>query len=250
MQVPGTNVQGDTQVVPQAPLSVVRMSWPLDLEGAAAMAGVEQLDTNGAMRPPESITPPDAALSVLPGPASTAEAKASTRSRLRLAGLVVSVLVAAIGVGTVSLFKEETRPGPGEAKTSAPAPSMARPIAQPSPVLEPVRPSTQQPAARVDAFPVASTEEARSERQAPRAAAANPTQSKPASPKESRKPVAAKEQGPPPSAAKTQTRGASPRQACAGKQRYALLQCMETQCAKKAWTQHEQCVRLRKERKL
>ncbi|MBN8494132.1 MAG: hypothetical protein J0M00_22185, partial [Burkholderiales bacterium] len=42
----------------------------------------------------------------------------------------------------------------------------------------------------------------------------------------------------------------SPRQACGNRERYALLQCMETQCAKKAWTQHEQCVRLRKERKL
>jgi hypothetical protein len=42
----------------------------------------------------------------------------------------------------------------------------------------------------------------------------------------------------------------SPRQTCGGRERYALLQCMETQCAKKAWIQHEQCVRLRKERKL
>jgi serine/threonine protein kinase len=42
----------------------------------------------------------------------------------------------------------------------------------------------------------------------------------------------------------------SPRQACGGRERYALLKCMETQCAKKAWAQHEQCVRLRQERKL
>jgi len=42
----------------------------------------------------------------------------------------------------------------------------------------------------------------------------------------------------------------SPREACGKRERYALLQCMEAQCAKKAWSKHEQCVRLRKERKL
>ena len=42
----------------------------------------------------------------------------------------------------------------------------------------------------------------------------------------------------------------SPRQACGNRERYALLQCMETQCAKKTWSKHEQCERLRKERKL
>jgi len=237
--------------VPKSPTGADRpMQDPAtDVHGAAAVAGIEQLDANGAMRPPESITLPDAALSVSPGPAITAEAKASARSRLRLAAVVGSLLVAAIGVGLVSLFKEEARPGPSEAKTSGPAQSTARSTAQPSPVLEPVRPITRQPAARADASPVASAQ-ARSETQAPRAAAASPPQSKPAPPKEPRKPVAAKEQGQPPSAAKKQASGASPRQACAGKERYALLQCMETQCAKTAWTKHEQCVRLRKDRKL
>lgn len=56
---------------------------------------------------------------------------------------------------------------------------------------------------------------------------------------------------PPPKAAKPAARApTSPREACAGKERYALLQCMETQCGKKAWTRHEQCVRLRKDKKL
>jgi hypothetical protein len=56
---------------------------------------------------------------------------------------------------------------------------------------------------------------------------------------------------PPAKAAESKARApASPREACGRRERYALLQCMETQCAKKAWTQHEQCVRLRKERKL
>jgi hypothetical protein len=86
--------------------------------------------------------------------------------------------------------------------------------------------------------------------QVPRAAAPKPPLSRPASAKEPRKPVAAKEQSQPPSVAKARAGDLSPRQACAGKERYALLRCMETQCAKKAWTKHEQCVRLRKDRKL
>jgi serine/threonine protein kinase len=66
-------------------------------------------------------------------------------------------------------------------------------------------------------------------------------------------PPAAKTPAPPtpPKAAEPKARApASPREACGKRERYVLLQCMETQCAKKAWTQHEQCVRLRKERKL
>jgi hypothetical protein len=42
----------------------------------------------------------------------------------------------------------------------------------------------------------------------------------------------------------------APRALCAGRTRYALLQCMQDQCAKREWSRHEQCVRLRTERKL
>jgi hypothetical protein len=42
----------------------------------------------------------------------------------------------------------------------------------------------------------------------------------------------------------------SPRQLCAGRDRYELLKCMQTQCAKRAWARHEQCVRLRTENKI
>jgi hypothetical protein len=42
----------------------------------------------------------------------------------------------------------------------------------------------------------------------------------------------------------------SPRQLCAGLDRYQLLKCMQTQCAKRAWAKHEQCVRLRTENKI
>jgi serine/threonine protein kinase len=42
----------------------------------------------------------------------------------------------------------------------------------------------------------------------------------------------------------------TPRDLCAGRARYALLQCMQTQCEKREWSKHEQCVRLRTQRKL
>jgi serine/threonine protein kinase len=42
----------------------------------------------------------------------------------------------------------------------------------------------------------------------------------------------------------------SPRQLCAGRERYELLQCMQIQCAKRAWAKHEQCRRLREENRL
>ena len=50
--------------------------------------------------------------------------------------------------------------------------------------------------------------------------------------------------------AKARTGAATPREACGRRERYELLQCMQTQCAKKNWIKHEQCVRLRKDRKL
>jgi len=54
----------------------------------------------------------------------------------------------------------------------------------------------------------------------------------------------------PPAPKPTARAPGSPREACGRRERYALLQCMQTQCAKKTWAKHEQCVRLSKERKL
>jgi hypothetical protein len=79
---------------------------------------------------------------------------------------------------------------------------------------------------------------------------ADATAKRPAAPEAAKNnPVAAK---PPntPVAARPQPGAASPRQVCAGRERYALLQCMQEQCAKRAWSGHEQCVRLRRDRKL
>jgi len=56
-----------------------------------------------------------------------------------------------------------------------------------------------------------------------------------------------------PKAAATKARPSppdSPREACGERTRFALYQCMQTQCAKSAWTRHAQCVQLRKEQKL
>jgi hypothetical protein len=42
----------------------------------------------------------------------------------------------------------------------------------------------------------------------------------------------------------------SPRERCAGRERYALWQCMQAQCAKKSLLHHQQCKRLREENRL
>ena len=42
----------------------------------------------------------------------------------------------------------------------------------------------------------------------------------------------------------------APRAACTGKSGYALYQCMQTQCAKRNFTKHPQCVQLRKNQRL
>lgn len=42
----------------------------------------------------------------------------------------------------------------------------------------------------------------------------------------------------------------SPRERCAGRERYALWQCMQAQCAKKSLAKHDQCRRLREENRL
>ena len=42
----------------------------------------------------------------------------------------------------------------------------------------------------------------------------------------------------------------SPRSRCGARSGYALYQCMQTQCAKRAWAQHAQCRRLREQQSL
>ena len=157
-------------------------------------------------------------------------------------------MLMAIVAGAVSMWLERARPGADVTQTSGAA-RVTAPSAQPPVASAPAPPSTRQPVAQTDIWPAGKTD-ARVNTQTARSAASIPPQSKPASPTAPRKPVAAKGQGQPPTTLKSQARETSPRQACAGKERYALLQCMETQCAKKAWTRHEQCVRLRKDRKL
>jgi hypothetical protein len=249
LQDPAPDGPGAAQAASQAPHGVAQLSLPLAEESVAAATGLAQPDAGGATQVPSAIDAPDAASSVAPVPATTAAAKATVQSRRRLAATVVSLLVVAMAAGLVYLFKEEPRPGPNQAQTAGPARSPEASIAQPRSAPEPVRANTGQTVAEADSSSVARTQ-AQPETPAPRAAAPNPPQSKPVSPKEPRKPVAVKEQGQPPSAVKAQAGNSSPRQACAGKERYALLQCMEAQCAKNTWTKHEQCVRLRKDRKL
>ncbi len=249
VQDPAPDGQGAAQAASQAPPGVAQLSLPLAEESVAAVTGLAQPDAGGATQAPSAIVSPDAAPSVAPVPAKTDAAKATVRSRRRLAATVGSLLVVAMAAGLVYQFKEVPRPGPNQAQTAGPARPTPASLAQPPRALEPVPASTGKSVAAAESSSVARTQ-SQAETQVPRTAAPNPPQSKPVSPKEPRKPVAVKEQGRPPSVAKAQAGDSSPRQACSGKERYALLQCMETQCAKKAWTKHEQCVRLRKDRKL
>jgi serine/threonine protein kinase len=243
------DVQGTTPVVQPAAPGAAQLSLPPVLDGAAGTAHANQPDVDIATQPPEASRLPDAVPSISAGPATTAGAKTTVRSRRHLAWTVGLLAVAAIAAGTALMFNGQSRPGSSETKTSGPVQPTAPSIAQVRPVLEPVPASPGQPVARADASSVTGPD-VPSATQVPRVAAPKPPLSRPASAKEPRKPVAAKEQSQPPSVAKARAGDLSPRQACAGKERYALLRCMETQCAKKAWTKHEQCVRLRKDRRL
>jgi len=229
--------------------ATAQLSLPLVLDGAAGTAHANRPDVGISTQAPEASRLAHAVPSFPAEPATTAGATVTVRPRRRLARAVGLLAVAVIAVGTVLMFNGESHPGPGEIKTSGPVQPTAPSIAQVRPVLEPVPTSTGQPVARADSSSVTRPDE-QSATQVPRAAAPKPPQSRTVSTMEPRKPVAAKEQSQPPSVGKARAGDLSPRQSCAGKERYELVRCMETQCAKKAWTKHEQCVRLSKDRKL
>jgi len=156
----------------------------------------------------------------------------SARQRLWLLGGAALVLLLAMAAAVVWMLKAydpgllggsrlgaaSTAPWQGTPAQAAPVPST--PLVYPPPGV------------------------GRVESAAPVAPAAPVTPAAPATPAKATAPPSSK-------AAEPKARApASPREACGKRERYALLQCMETQCAKKSWAKHEQCVRLRKERKL
>jgi hypothetical protein len=244
---PARTRPGDTAPDAEAVLpGAAQLSLPWVLPSPADAATVDNATADSAANPQESNPPIDAALAAEPGPSRPADVLGTAGSRSRIAKVAGSLMLVAMFVAAVSLWMERARPDVDQAKTTGSA-GMVLPATAPMLASAPVLPSPRQPAAPTDIRPTVKSD-ARAGTQLARSAAPVSPQSKPASPKEPRKPAAAKGQAP--ITAKSRANEASPRQVCAGKERYALLQCMETQCAKKTWVRHEQCVRLRQERRL
>ncbi len=244
----GTDAQGDLPGPGKTSTGVGQLPLPLGVPDPEPAGRPDEVVDVGESRRSEAAVPLDAALQGSPEPSRSADLPAVRGTTFPIAKVAGLVVLAAMVAAAVTMLKGTPPPGTQAAErpvaTKAAVPPVPPAVAvAPMPasprqavaVAEP--PPSVRPAAKVDA-PMA------------RSAAPSPRQSKAASPNESRKPVAATEKGPQSTAAKSPANDGSPRQACAGKERYALLQCMETQCSKKAWTKHEQCVRLSRDRKL
>jgi hypothetical protein len=177
-----------------------------------------------AVDPPSSSPDEDAATAPrLPARADTAQPVGTARRRWHWP-VGVAALVAMTTVVAITGW-----PGQRVLDAAAPAPlpvarvtSAEVPAAGPTQVTQP--PPMAEPAAPVSAAAPVSTA-------APVAAAA-----------------ASAAPAPPPE--RVVRMATSPRQLCGARVRYQLLQCMQTQCAKRAWTKHEQCRRLRQENRL
>jgi serine/threonine protein kinase len=166
------------------------------------------------------------------GSAALAIASLPATDRARDGWVAAVVVVAFVALGAVLLWMPEERPAEGLADAAAPAAlppttgnATRTALDTPRPVARPadVSPGSAGPA------PTAAT--------VPSRVAPAPG---PAS--------AGLEPAPAPS--KARALPASPREVCGNRARYALYQCLQTQCAKPAWTRHAQCVRLRQEQKL
>jgi len=228
--VPAPPLPPRAPLPPAAPPSVAQAqpaAAPVDPQHAKVIADLDQTfafiaaqANEDAAKPPapEPALEPDAALQ---GQAAAAAAPLSERHRMVLLAAATLALLALL-VAAVAWMLQSYDPGLfggprlGEApvdplQSQVPAAALAAPAAPAVPLVYPP-PGIGRPDVP----------------QAPGSASADPPARAKAVP-----------------AAPT-----SPRQACGGRERYALLKCMETQCTKRAWTQHEQCVRLRKDRKL
>ncbi len=151
-----------------------------------------------------------------------------TRKQLLTAGGVLVALLAVMVVVALRLL-EESQPGllgaaPSSAMQSAVAPARAA-----APVEDATTKALAAAAAALEKAPPRAGPPKAAE---PAAPAASPA----ASPAE---PSAKKANGP-----------ASPREACGSRTRFSLYQCMQTQCAKRNWIGHAQCVQFRKDQKL
>jgi hypothetical protein len=145
---------------------------------------------------------------------------ATRRGRWVLAGLLV-LLVAATIAALVWQWLDSSSGLPGDSGIGAAGPALAAPGA---------------PAGRAGAAALPALPPLPPLPQAPTAAGPPPVAKEPAT------------AAPPP--AKPAAALPSPNARCGAKTGYALFECMKEQCAKRAYRQHAQCVRLRKEQRL
>jgi serine/threonine protein kinase len=229
-----------------APLPL-QQSLPLASPSPPPGVAEDQEPLDRATTQPETDRLPGAPASGPSTRSTSSGAQNTARSRIRMAGIAATLVVAAVAMTSIALLrKQDTSDGGDAVATTAAVPPPA-PAAQhtatnnitPIAPRESVAPVALPPSVKADA---ASTV-------AVRPAATSPPSSKPGAKVEKGKAVAPVATGKP-AGARAPARASSPRQVCAGRERYALLQCMNEQCAKSAWSKHEQCVRLRRERKL
>jgi hypothetical protein len=247
----GTEAQGDLPGPGKASISVGQLPLPLGVPNPEPVGMLDEVVDVDDSRRSEAAVRLDAALQGLPESSRSVDLLAVRGTTLPIAKVAGLVVLAAMVAGAVAMLKGTPPPGTQTAErpvaTKAAAPPV--PLVPPAVAVAPMAASPRQAVAAAETPPSVRSA-AKVDAPMARNDAPSPRQSKAAPPSESRKPVAATAKGSPSTAAKSPANDSSPRQACSGKERYALLQCMETQCAKKAWTKHEQCVRLRKDRKL
>jgi serine/threonine protein kinase len=225
-----------------ADAAIAHMLADLDqtLARVSAMAGAEaeaQQTAPAAASTPASVPPP--ATGQRPAPPSAPPAwQRELRSvwRRNPAAWLAAAVVAVLAV--VLLFVRDDRPSADRVASDMPA---AAPIsAAPAPLsalpLPPAQPPSSMPA---PAVATAALDSAAPEARAPEPAAA----AEPATP------VTRVATAKPPVVAAARPQPA-PRAACAGKNGYALYQCMQTQCAKRSYAKHSQCVQLLKHQSL
>jgi len=240
------------------PQSLTQLKKLLQVDGARSPAttpsaspatkvaeGVDPVDR--ATRQPDTGSSFSALASAESAQPTSSGARETARSRFRIAGIAVSLL-AAIAATSIHLWKERSRSAP-DATPMAEAAQLPAPPAQHAATSTIVPIADPRESVAQAELPPTGTAEAPASTLAVRPAAPSPPPGKPASKVEKPKPIAPTATSKP-VAANSLTRASSPRLACAGRERYALLQCMNEQCAKSRWSRHEQCVRLRKERKL
>ena len=181
--------------------------------------------------------------------ATSGGARKSEQWRFRMAGMAALLMLAAIAAVMLAPLNEKSGPEPAASTTLKAAAQAQAPVAQHAAATRIVPIAAPRDAvARVELPSVGKTD-APAHTAADQPAPPSPATGEPASNEEKAKPIAPTAAGKP-VASNSAARAATPRMACAGRQRYALLQCMNQQCAKRTWSKHEQCVRLRKENKL